>query len=311
VSAGSLPASGPGVRELMLSAPGVTADAQTLTDLPYADRSPAQTLDLYLPKRSGQAVALVVFVHGGAFSGGDKREVLAVPTLLDQGYGVASVNYRLSGEAPFPAGVQDVKAAVRWLRAHAGEYGIDPVRFAVWGASAGGYLANMVGVSGGQFSGLDDVSLGNPTVSSQVQVVVSWYGPSDFAAMDAQERQIRECAGRAQTHDDAGSPESVWLGAPVQTAPLTHAANPIAWLPSAPAGSLPAFLLGHGSADCTVPPGQSTELAQALTRAGGAATLKIINGAGHADEQVQQQLLAPSLEFISVTLRRIPQVSSG
>jgi acetyl esterase/lipase len=273
-----------------------------LTDIRYAGTSSAQGLDLYLP-RSASGVPLVVLVHPGAFSEGDKREVGAVPTLLEQGYAVASVNYRLSSEARFPAAVQDVKAAIRWLRAHAGEHGIDPGRIAVWGTSAGGYLATMAGVSGGIWSGLDDVELGNAAVSSQVQAVVSWYGPGDFAAMDAQARQVPACAGRAPAHDDPGSPESRWLGGPVQAAPLVRASDPIAWLPSAPAGSLPRFLLVHGSADCTVPPGQSIQLGQALTAAGVPTQVEIVDGAGHAEDSLHQRMLGPTLDFIATALR--------
>jgi acetyl esterase/lipase len=276
--------------------------ARILTDVRYAGTSPAQGLDLYLP-RSASGAPLVVLVHPGTFAEGDKREVGAVPTLLEQGYAVASVNYRLSGEARFPAAVQDVKAAIRWLRAHAGEYGIDPRRIAVWGTSAGGYLATMVGVSGGVWSGLDDVGLGNAAVSSQVQAVVSWYGPGDFTALDTQARQVAACAGRAPAHDDPGSPESRWLGGPVQTAPLTRASNPIAWLPSAPAGSLPPFLLVHGGVDCVVPSAQSTQLGQALTAAGVPTRVEIADGAGHADDSLHRRMLGPTLDFLATALR--------
>jgi acetyl esterase/lipase len=303
-------ASGPRPGDVPLAPGGVTADAETLRDVRYAELSGAETLDLFLPRRSGQVVPLVVFVHGGAFSGGDKGEIRDVPGLLEQlqaeGYAVASVNYRLSGEAPFPAAVQDVKAAVRWLRARAAGYGIDPDRVAIWGTSAGGYLASMVGVSGDQFSGLDDPRLGTVGVSSRVQAVVSWYGPSDFTAMDRQAGQVTACAGRAQVHDEAGSPESTWLGSAVQTSALARPANPMAWLASAPAGSLPPFRFVHGGADCSVPSGQSTEFAAALTAAGVPASATIVDGAGHADDFLHRQQVRPTLDFVAASLRGRP-----
>jgi acetyl esterase/lipase len=147
------------------------------------------------------------------------------------------------------------------------------------------------------------VGLGNAAVSSQVQAVVSWYGPGDFAAMDAQARQVGACAGRAPAHDDAASPESRWLGAPVQTAPLVRASNPIAWLPSARTASLPSFLLVHGSVDCVVPSGQSTQLGQALTAAGAPVQVEIVDGAGHADDALHRRMLGPTLDFIATALR--------
>ena len=125
----------------------------TKADVAYASTSSSQVLDLWLPPNASGPVPLVIFIHGGAFKGGDKAmEACNVQALLDRGYAVASVNYRLSGEAPFPAAVQDAKAAVRYLRANATTYGINPDQIAAWGESAGGNLAAMLGVTGGQAS---------------------------------------------------------------------------------------------------------------------------------------------------------------
>ena len=286
-------------------APSGTASVtvRTVSDVRYAGVSRAQVLDLHVPS-APSPVPLVVLVHGDDFAGGDKRNVLAVPTLLGRGFAVASVNYRLSGEARFPAAVQDVKAAIRWLRAHAGEYGIDPARFAVWGTSAGGYLATMAGVSGGVWSGLDDAGLGNATVSAEVQAVVAWYAPADFAAMDTQARRVAACTGRSPVHDDASSAESRWLGAPVQSAPLLRASDPVAWLPSVPRGRLPTFLLVHGSVDCSVPPGQSTQWGQALAAVGAPVRVEIVEGAGHADDVLHRRMLGPTADFLATALGR-------
>ena len=119
-------------------------------DLAYGRHSPAQRLDLYLPRQGQTPYPVVLAIHGGGFISGDKADGQVTPVLesLRRGYAVAAVNYRLSGEATFPAAINDVKAAIRWLRAHAGEYQLDPARFAAWGESAGGNLAALAGTSG-------------------------------------------------------------------------------------------------------------------------------------------------------------------
>src|ERR1035438_8305255 len=123
-----------------------------------------QRLDLYLP-REGKDLPLIINIHGGAFRGGDKA--MDVPLdYLARGYAVASINYRLSQDAIFPAQIEDCKAAVRWLRANASKYGLDPSHFAAWGSSAGGHLAAMVGTTGG----VKEYDVGeNLGVSSRVQ----------------------------------------------------------------------------------------------------------------------------------------------
>lgn len=280
------------------TARGLRAGEQTLTDVAYADGSDAQRLDLYLPRRTGTAVPLVIVIHGGAFESGDKESRSGqAEALRAKGYAVASLDYRLSGEAPFPAGVQDVKAAVRWLRANSARYGIHPNRFAAWGESAGGYLAVMLGVTGGRRTVLDDPALGNASVSSAVQVVVDLFGPGDFRSMDAQAADPEGCPGGSQVHDAADSPESRWLGAPVQSATaLAKVSNPHTYLASAP--RLPVFVVAHGKQDCTVPFGQSVQLAAALRRAGAKVTLEIREGAGHSDPSLSDDY-APGLAAIS------------
>jgi acetyl esterase/lipase len=147
---------------------------------------------------------LIIRIHGGAFKSGDKSgEASSVPALQARGYAVASLNYRMSGEAKFPAGAQDVKAAVRWLRANAATYGIDPNRFAAWGGSAGSCFAGLLGVTGDQATLLDDFSLGHSNVSSAVQAVIDWFGPVDFGSMDNQQRAAppAACPTTWQQHD--------------------------------------------------------------------------------------------------------------
>ncbi len=153
------------------------------TGLSYPQGSPA--IDLWVPNGSGP-FPVVLYVHGGAWLEGDRGEAAPIaPRLASRGYVVASIDYRLSGAARFPAQIQDAKAAVRWLRAHAGDYDLDEGRIAAWGSSAGAHLAALLGTSGG-VAALEDLAQGGFARSSRVQAVVDWYGPTDFRQMDAQ-----------------------------------------------------------------------------------------------------------------------------
>lgn len=280
--------------------PGLDVPEPTVADVAYADTSPTQVLDLYLPDPVASPVPLVIDIHGGGFRTGDKRDAVGnVPVLLAAGYAVASIDYRTSCEALFPAGAQDVKAAVRWLRAHAADYGIDPTAFASWGTSAGGYMAVLLGTTGDQATVFDDPALGNAEVSSAVQAVVAWFAPTDFLAMDQQFAELTPaaCNGAPQQHDPPGSPESVWLGAAMQTVPeLATAASPITYI--ATATTLPPFSLAAGSDDCVVPNQQSAELDAALRAAGGTSTFELLEGAVHGDPQFGKTQTRPALELL-------------
>ena len=146
---------------------------------------------------------LIINVHGGGFMMGDKSNPPATDEFLANGYAVASVDYRLSGEAKAPAQIQDVKAAVRFLRANAGKYKLNPDKFAGFGGSAGGSLVALLGTSCG-VAALEGADLGNADQSSCVQAVVDWFGPTDFLQMD------KQFAGTScpVNHDAADSPES-------------------------------------------------------------------------------------------------------
>jgi hypothetical protein len=156
-----------------------------------------------------------------------------IGALVKAGYAVASLDYRLSGEARYPAAVQDVKAAVRFLRANAAGYGLDPERFGAFGASAGGYLVSMLGVTGSTWR-FDDPGLGNAGQSSAVQAVASWFAPINFLTIDDQHRGNPVCKSQFNSHDAADSPESRWLGAPIQTIKATaREASPLTYVGSA------------------------------------------------------------------------------
>jgi acetyl esterase/lipase len=229
-------------------------------DLAYAPLSSAQALDLYLPNDTPGPYPCIVAIHGGGFIFGDKREdqLNAPVEAVRQGYAVAAVNYRMAGEALFPAPIQDVKAAIRYLRAHAAEFDIDPVRFATWGNSAGGYLAVMAGVTDG-VAEFDDPALGNAEQPSHVQAIIDWFGPVDFRSQDA---QLRASGKGRPVHDAPDSPESSLLGVPLPEADeaLLRRTNPLTYL----GPGLPPFLIQHGADDDLVPVEQSLLLAQAL-----------------------------------------------
>jgi acetyl esterase/lipase len=270
------------------------------SNVAYATTSSSQVLDIWMPDGATGPVPLVIFVHGGGFAGGDKSmeiEVGNVAAVLAAGYAAASLNYRLSGEARFPAAVQDVKAAVRFLRANASRYGLDPDRFAAWGESAGGYLVAMIGTTGDQATVLDDPSLGNAGVSSAVQAVVDFFGPTDFLQMDAQfgSAPPAACKGKVPAYDPADSPVSLFLGAAIQTAPDHAAANPITYI--ATAKTLPVFLIAHGDSDCEVPIQQSQILHEALLAAGATATFNLVRGVGH-DEAILASQTPIALEML-------------
>lgn len=286
------------------SAPkAVTAGAEELRDVRYATLSPSQSLDLYLPVRSGRAIPLVIDIHGGAFMGGGKSESRGrIDALLARGYAVASVNYRLSEEAHFPAGVADIKAAVRWLRAAAPRHGLDPTRFAAWGDSAGGYFAVMLGATSGTRTPFDDPALGNPSVSSSVQAVVDFFGPVDFLTMDRQAARPGGCPADPQVHDDAGSPESLWLGSPVPSVPaLARSASPLSYLTGQ--GTPPPFFVAHGTADCLVPQGQSLQLVAALKARRTPYRAVMLSGVGHAGPEFDERLQPEVLAFLDRTLK--------
>jgi acetyl esterase/lipase len=161
-----------------------TSDIMQRKNLAYVTHGgPSQTLDLDTPQKAKQ-VPLIVWIHGGAFLFGSKEGFPVEPVPLHfllEGYAVASINYRLSLEAVFPAQLEDCKAAIRWLRAHADEFGVDPNRIGVWGASAGGNLAALLGTTGE----VRDFEVGeNLDYSSRVQAVCDFYGPTDFLQMD-------------------------------------------------------------------------------------------------------------------------------
>jgi acetyl esterase/lipase len=254
-------------------------------DLAYATISETQKLDLYIPTTGNGPFPVVIMVHGGGFMFGDKADgagLTGVDQLLASGYAVASINYRLSGEAIYPAQIYDAKAAVRFLRANAAKYKLNPDKFGAWGASAGGNLVSLLGTTCGVAELEGD--LGNNDQSSCVQAVVDWFGPIDFLKMQEQ------FAGTScsSTTNDASSPESKLVGAAIQTVPEKVAlTNPMNYITADDAP----FLIQNGTADCNIPPVQSKNLAEALSAVIGAdkVTYVSLEGAGHGGSQFETE----------------------
>lgn len=237
-------------------------------DLAYAASGhERQKLDLYLPA-TGEDLPLIMWVHGGAFRAGSKEDFVPFEYLAD-GYAVASVNYRLSQHALFPAQIEDVKAAVRWLRENAPKFGLAPDRFGAWGASAGGHLVAMLGTTGD----VEEYERGeNLDVSSRVQAVVDYFGPTDFLQMDAHR------LANGMIHDTPDSPESLLVGGPIQkNKDKVARANPISYVSE----DDPPFLIIHGDQDPLVPHHQSELLRDALEGAGIPVMFYTVRGAGH------------------------------
>jgi acetyl esterase/lipase len=249
-------------------------------DLPYASLSPSQKLDIYLPDEGDGPFPVILFIHGGGFAIGDKREIHVLTFLkgLERGYAVVGVNYRLSDEATFPAGLQDIKAAIRWLRANSGQYHLDGDRIAACGGSSGGNYAAMVCLTG-RVTELDDLSLGNPEYPCNVQAAVDWFGPTDFLKMD---EQLAESGFGPSDHSEADSPESRYLGEKLSKVPLkVELAIPMTYVHE----RMPPILIQHGRLDTMVPVQQSMIFVEKLEKyvSHNLFEFDIIEGAGHGD----------------------------
>ncbi|MDX2198531.1 MAG: alpha/beta fold hydrolase [Phycisphaerae bacterium] len=253
-----------------------------------------QRMDIYVPPTGAGPFPCVMWIHGGGWQSGTYQNVPpAILALRNQGFVVVSASYRLSFEAIFPAQIHDVKGAVRFLRANAATFSIDPRRIAAWGASAGGHLVALLGAAG-NVPALEGSSGGNLGFSSRVQVVVDYFGPTDLLNMQL---DITDPPGSGLDHDAANSPESRLVGwdeagqgigdiranlsnpnAPYpELVQRTISANPISWIDA----SDPPMFIGHGDADRTVPLHQSTRLDSALAAVGVNRQYVIVPGAGH------------------------------
>lgn len=272
-------------------------------DIPYCDVSPSQKLDLYLPnERDERPLPVIVHFHGGAFMMCTKRDDSVEPMLrgLRRGYAVISAEYRKSGEARYPAMVFDAKAVIRWVRANAGKYYFDPDRIAVWGPSSGGWLASYTAVTNDN-TAFEDLSMGNAGFSSHVHACIDWCGPcAGFLAMD---EAFKNSGLGIPDHNEAMSPESQFLGAPITNVPeLVQLASPAAHVN---ADTVP-FLILHGGADAIVPTEQSVVFYKALKEAGADARLYIEEGKPHHGDPWYHEAWVSELclDFLDEVLKR-------
>ncbi len=259
--------------------PGVEARL----DVPYAEQSAAQKLDLYLPEDNSERLRPgIVVVHGGGWRGGDKRrgQWAAIPArYASDGYVAISVNYRLTGEAPWPAQIEDVKAAVRWLRAHSDEYRVDPDRLGAYGNSAGAHLVSLLGLVK-ETDGLEG-SGPHQDESSLVQAVCASATPTDFLNWGGP----GVLPQRLSTSFLAG-PDGALKDRARQASPITYARE-----------GAPPLLLIHGTADRTVPIEQSDRFAKALREAGAQEVrYMIFDNEGHGVFQQQRLLTYPAMK---------------
>lgn len=264
--------------------------ADTQTDIEYAKVGETSLkLDLHRPQ--GENPPLIVYVHGGGWRAGSKEDVPIVD-LYDKGFAIASVDYRLSTQAVFPAQVYDIKAAIRFLRAKAGLYHINASKIAIIGSSAGGHLAALVGVSNGN-SELEGKVGEHQDQSSDVQVIVSYYGASNLETILSQStpkgRDFRIPALKLLLGDTPDKkPELAKLASPV-----THLDK-----------NDPPLLLIHGDADPQMPPQQSQELTQAYEALGLPVTLIMLPGSLHGGaEFYDEERTAIVAKFLDKVLR--------
>ncbi len=243
-------------------------------------------LDLFVPEDAKGKLPLIVWIHGGGWVEGNKENPPAL-IFLKKGYAVASINYRLAPQAIFPAQIQDCKASIRFLRANAAKYNIDPDRIGVWGGSAGGHLVALLGVTG-DAKDLEGNG-GNAGVSSKVQAVCDFFGPTDFTKI----KELRMSADpkieqklKDLKLDSDNNVLAKLLGGPIdKNTEKAEQASPVWYLKSLKSDKkdYPPFLIMHGDKDPVVPVEQSVEFNDALKAAGLDSTLRVYKGAGHGN----------------------------
>jgi len=258
-------------------------------DLTYATAAGADLkLDLALPTAGQRPLPAVVFLHGEGWRAGRRRQMNHfIEGMARLGYVGVTPDYRLVPGARFPAQVEDCKAAIRWLRAHAADYGVRPDRIGVVGFSAGGHLAAMLGLTG-KLDGLEGAG-GNAEQSSEVQAVVSFFGPTDFSTRDWPADLEREVIVPFLGGSWADRPD------------VYRKASPISYV----SARAPPFLFLHGSDDKLVPVDQSTRLAARLDRLGVPARVIAFEGEGHGfSDAVNQKAMQQMLDFLGTELKK-------
>lgn len=250
-------------------------------------------LDLYLPGGVEGLIPVVVYIHGGAWVSGNKLNCPHL-SINAAGFAAACISYRFSQENFFPAQIHDVKAAVRWLRANAETYKLNPRRIGAWGSSAGGHLAALLGTSDGVHELEGSVGITNQ--KSCVQAVADWYGPTDFFQLSRE----HFCTGNPRSSFCTssvrnGSPEAKLVAclysldkkfeSLFNCAKRVAQASPVTYI----SGNSPPFFIQHGETDNTVSPASSQLLHRELLRNGARSTLEILPKSGHGDGLFQER----------------------
>jgi acetyl esterase/lipase len=246
-------------------------------DVAYGTKSDKQKLDILYPIDHSKPRPAVLYIHGGGWGGGDKADDPEMQMDMLNGFAkdgcvALSINYRLAAEAKFPAAVEDCKLAIRWLRAHAGDYGVDKSRIGVVGGSAGGHLAAMLAVTRKE-DGLEGEGFLNE--SSAVQAAASVSGPTDLS--------VDMCASQIESRRKM---VANFLGMPREKDPgHTRRASPIAYVRN----DIPPMLIVHCKDDKSIDADQSIRFAEALTKAGAPAQLLLLDGSNHGSDMARTE----------------------
>jgi acetyl esterase/lipase len=249
-------------------------------------------LDLRVPDGKGPH-PVIVYLHSGAWIMGDRFGGPAIRQ-ASRGYAVASIEYRLAPDHVWPAQVQDTKAAVRWLRANAVRFHLDPNRIALFGTSAGGHIASVAATS--TLPEHEGLELGNPQFSSRVKAVVDLYGPTDLLRIEEDKLPCIPLDGNAPF-----MPPSLLMGCPIQECQeWTRTASPMSYVTK----DDPPFLIQHGLLDCLVPYTQSVSLHNKLEAAGVKSTLMLLPKGDHGGRAFDDARYTAAIdEFLDRELR--------
>ncbi|RNI31530.1 alpha/beta hydrolase [Rufibacter latericius] len=262
----------------------MTQFKKTVLNIAYAGtQNSRQTLDITYPNHSTPPYKTIVLFHGGGWMAGHKQSetIASIFQAVHQGYAVVSVNYRLSGEVKWPKPLHDAKAAIRFLRANSQKYQLDTEKLVVWGASAGGHIAEMLAATNHQ-PAFEDLSMGNKTASSAVQGVVAWYGVADVSTLT----------------DIGLPPANKIMGFDVRVEKAkTRDANPLDLVSK----NFPPILLVHGTNDKVVPFQQSVDMQKKVNEATGKQLAQLVpfEGASHGDPVIKtNRNVAENLNFV-------------
>jgi acetyl esterase/lipase len=276
--------------------------AEVLRNLVYADEGDRSlAMDLYLPAAAELPPPVAVYFHGGGWAGGDRADFAdqRLAPLARLGVAVASVSYRLTDTAVWPAQLHDAKGAVRWLRANALELGVDGARIGAWGASAGGHIASMLGLTAG-ISEFEGTTGGNLHRDSSVSAVVAWFATTDMVALRQHPPDPRLplpsfLAGRSRDERPSFSARLLGVEDILEVPDAASRASPV----SHAGRAAPPFLLVHGDRDALVPVEQSRLLHRALLASGNESTLLLLAGANHESGAFHHRaILAAVAEFL-------------